>query len=1182
MPEFLVKKRMNGLSLKTIETIVFAYCCYCMTFVCDIGPGDWRTGKPIDFDICKVHRKNPDDFITFKKSWTNHEASDLHHDNYYALHSPQSDYKHSNKYKQEIKILIELLRTVLEMKLSRIANIQYPRMLARKYKQGVAIGNQPHSKFYVADMVGTMAKICVKEISADVSTVLDSTKHPPSCHMTADKGEGLHKKIQLGHMIYWSSIEKDFVSKKIICNELTYKDGEKSGSAKEVALSLNKPLKLVSMEPQQVKSLSFDNQYYDNGTVKEIEINWKKESDMMWMAYRDTCHNINLIWGRVYGDCLYAQTVLKNVNSIINPLNHGSIISLKAKNIMAQAAVSTPALSITKWIQKQELSMSNLLWMLPAIAKVYRNYISGHEDMKQNNDYLVIDIENEREKYLNKTKKKYVNQLESIECIGNVSGMTLLCDIGLPYKTITTKNETHRHEPWEILKEKLEMHERTLFEKEKVLNLIDNYKKVFIPEELEKFYPLTSSLKIVGDTIKMKIDMNKLNRRCPSLKYSKRPHKCDEKEWKQYVEKREEERSKIIEMVETMHFGMSICILPMNEYCESCQTGKFLNDLLSCYGCGKNSHLQCNEIQNRSSRYYSGNKINFICKLNGCDQLLQVMSNENDNKESEILLQPTETPECKYDMNYTIQEIKALNKPEIERELANHHVFQPRFKTLKNQKQKLLIEHYQQKHFIKMLFKKPKIIKAKTEYKKMTLPEFLKFFHQQHYKLLNCIEEGIHMYWRYPELLEDARHCFDFREMRAALHIHIGQLFENCKSVKKQLNVLIALHNNLNTIEKMQIFQQKGGMQKIRGLKIMLKKFTSGVDTNEKINELINDGKIYFYKILQRMNSHHSTNIEEKIDIQNAGEQYDVLVRRIFELSITKQLARNWYQQSLDKGNNIFSSSNALTNLILGDPNVYYGCANAVYPYEIIVGGDASEPEVEQDFFMFNLQVRGRHRIYVNTFQDERILINECKKEYSPKVDRILKEAAELWREDHSSPIVTKSKYKVSPSVDKQLGLREQKQKSRLRLPYKLQLPFSASFLKKSEILSLKKGDEIDHRNIDGLYCRCRVIGTSKYTSVITLKYLGEWKCDAFEADLQDAYNYDKVFANKESISRRHNYGMPELQIGALLEVKYKGEWKSGRIVSKADKSGQYKFLIDEDSYWYHSDDVQNVRKFEQ
>eukprot|EP01084_Bolivina_argentea_P208834 355893_1 len=239
MVEFLLKKRMKGLSIKNIEgQRPLVFCSYCQTFVGGPLSGDWRTGIPIDFDIYTVHHKDPDEFALFKRRWNFHETTDLHIDNYSLLHSGKSNYKYSDKYKREIKILVELFRTVLEMKISRIANVNYTKMLARKYKQKVDIGNQPHSRYYVPDMIETMAENAKVGIKSDVNSILPATKRQPTVHITADKGEALHKKIQLGHITYWSNEETDLVLKPIVCNELTYKN-EKSGSAKNVALSLN-------------------------------------------------------------------------------------------------------------------------------------------------------------------------------------------------------------------------------------------------------------------------------------------------------------------------------------------------------------------------------------------------------------------------------------------------------------------------------------------------------------------------------------------------------------------------------------------------------------------------------------------------------------------------------------------------------------------------------------------------------------------------------------------------------------------------------------------------------------------------------------------------------------------------------------------------------------------------------
>eukprot|EP01084_Bolivina_argentea_P001065 1953_1 len=709
VPEFLLKKRLKGLSIKEINDILFKFCSLCQTHVGGKLNGDWRTGIPITFDIYTIHYKDKDEFIKFKKSWNNHETGDLHKWNYSLLHSSNSDYKYSDTYKREIKILNELFKTVLEMKILRIANVNYPKILGRKYKSDIDIGNQPHSRFYLPDMISLMATHAKNGIKHDVNAVLPSTRRQPTVHATADKGEGLHKKIQLGHITYWSPESKDMTLKPIICNVLTYKGGEKSGSAKEVAKSLNHPFEDFEIKTQRVKSIVFDNQYFDNGTVREIEINWKKKDKYFFLEFRDTCHNINLMWGRVYGDCLFAQTVITNVKYIINPLNHGSIISLKAKDIMGNAAVSTPAFSLTKWIQKQKLSMSSVFWMIPALSKVYRNYTTGVEDMTKESDYLLLDIDAEKEKFLNKKRKKYVGQLEAIESATDVLGIALLCDIGTPYQTITTKNETYRHEPIEIVKEKNQMYERHTFEVAEIEKSINSNERCIIPESIAKFYPLCSAIEFQDDKFKLKLDMNLLNKRCSSLLNSKRQHKYSKDQWKIYIQKREHKRNSIVELFEQFRSEPNICVLPIAKFCQECDKGGFMDELINCYGCGTDQHLGCNDIQNRSTKFYSGNEIEFICKINGC---IEGLKDVRDNREAEKLWQANEAPLCSQTINYSCKKIKQLNLTQLDEELTVHKVFVPRFSTLKAEKQKILKKHYQNKHFKQMFLTKPKKEKA--------------------------------------------------------------------------------------------------------------------------------------------------------------------------------------------------------------------------------------------------------------------------------------------------------------------------------------------------------------------------------------------------------------------------------------------------------------------------------------
>ena len=89
-----------------------------------------------------------------------------------------------------------------------------------------------------------------------------------------------------------------------------------------------------------------------------------------------------------------------------------------------------------------------------------------------------------------------------------------------------------------------------------------------------------------------------------------------------------------------------------------------------------------------------------------------------------------------------------------------------------------------------------------------------------------------------------------------------------------------------------------------------------------------------------------------------------------------------------------------------------------MHVYEIEVGRDACEPNVEGDLSSFNRRCYGRHSLHIKTYHQENIVSTELKEEHSSYTKDILKASAINWRADHSSPFVSASKYKVSPSVD--------------------------------------------------------------------------------------------------------------------------------------------------------------------
>eukprot|EP01084_Bolivina_argentea_P191630 329182_1 len=143
-------------------------------------------------------------------------------------------------------------------------------------------------------------------------------------------------------------------------------------------------------------------------------------------------------------------------------------------------------------------------------------------------------------------------------------------------------------------------------------------------------YPMTSALTISNEKLKLSLDMNTLNRRAPSLERSKIRHGFTEESWKLYVENRRKLRENVQNLFDTFEFDLNICKIPMNSFCKSCEMGKLMMELIDCYGCGQNSHVQCNNINNRSAYFYKGNNIEFICVLNKCNEHLKNVNGNDD------------------------------------------------------------------------------------------------------------------------------------------------------------------------------------------------------------------------------------------------------------------------------------------------------------------------------------------------------------------------------------------------------------------------------------------------------------------------------------------------------------------------------------------------------------------------
>eukprot|EP01084_Bolivina_argentea_P208833 355891_1 len=226
------------------------------------------------------------------------------------------------------------------------------------------------------------------------------------------------------------------------------------------------------------------------------------------------------------------------------------------------------------------------------------------------------------------------------------------------------------------------------------------------------------------------------------------------------------------------------------------------------------------------------------------------------------------------------------------------------------------------------------------------------------------------------------------------------------------------------------------------------------------------------------------------------------------------------------------------------------------------------------------IDLAGKHTINLKHWFNEKILVTECKDEYSQKAENILQKSAVDWRHDHSSPIVKQSKYEISPPVDKELGICKKNVHTRLILPYNLSHEFKTSFLTKREVLALKVDDIIDFKMENGFYCNCKVLNwDAAYTVELEYCY-DEIKTDSFREDNIDRYVLaDKKFAFVNSITKRKNYRFKSLEKGAMLDVKIQGQWFQGIVINKDAKSGQYLFEVNDITHWFHVDDEDNVKR---
>ena len=270
---------------------------------------------------------------------------------------------------------------------------------------------------------------------------------------------------------------------------------------------------------------------------------------------------------------------------------------------------------------------------------------------------------------------------------------------------------------------------------------------------------------------------------------------------------------------------------------------------------------------------------------------------------------------------------------------------------------------------------------------------------------------------------------------------------------------------------------------------------------------------------------------------------------------------------------------------------LYEGCHDAVYLYEGVAGGDACEPETEQDFFMLVIRVFLRHRFDIMNYKDERLLISECYEEFGDETESMLRRAAYKWRMSHSSPIVKNGMgYIPSPSVEKALGVQKETNETKLWLPSQF-ISFDACFLSAKEIESLEGGDKIDYCLENGLFVGCTVSGfyveESTDKEFMILKQIGVESEESFYQNIDnDDIDTAKCIAKYQTISLRTSVVFEKLVYKQSVFVCVESDqWKPATVVMKDASSYQYlcEFLNDDnddnlgdlkcDQRWFHIDD---------
>eukprot|EP01084_Bolivina_argentea_P146482 256453_1 len=143
--------------------------------------------------------------------------------------------------------------------------------------------------------------------------------------------------------------------------------------------------------------------------------------------------------------------------------------------------------------------------------------------------------------------------------------------------------------------------------------------------------------------------------------------------------------------------------------------------------------------------------------------------------------------------------------------------------------------------------------------------------------------------------------------------------------------------------------------------------------------------------------------------------------------------------------------------------------------------------------------------------------------------------------------------------------------------------PFNTLGLSLVEANRLRIGDEIDHRDDTGRYCRAKIIAKNatklqiNYTFTLCKSKYDKW-CDY----AQELYRFRKY----KSVWRRPAHRLNELKIGDFVDINpaIHKEWKPAEIKCINSQSGQvqvaYEFMDKTYLWWTHLDDTNEIDTF--